>query len=320
MRDKMPVLAVHGGAWNIPDDLVDAHAAGCRAALEAGWAVLTAGGPAADAVVAAIRVLEDDPTFDAGIGSFLNAEGVVELDAGIMAGDGLHVGAVAAVRDVRHPIELARAVLFSPHVLLVAEGASRFAEAAGIPRCDPAELIIPRERTLWERIRAGETDLVRTQFGAADTARRPPMSKGAADTVGAVARDAAGHLAAGVSTGGSLYKHPGRVGDVAVPGAGFYADDTLGAAACTGHGERALRTVWAKWAVDRLAGGQDPQAVAEAAVRYLLDRVDGRAGLIILDPQGRVGCAFSTPRMARGWIRQGEAFVAIDPVDGKTCS
>ncbi len=297
--DQMPVLAVHGGAWNIPDDLVEAHAAGCRAALEAGWAVLSTGGAAVDAVVAAIRVLEDDPTFDAGVGSFLNADGAVEMDAGLMTGDGLHVGAVAAVRDVRHPIELARAVLHSAHVLLVAEGASRFAEAVGISRCDPAELIIPRERAAWERVRAGDTDLVRTQFGPSDT-------------VGAVARDAAGHLAAGVSTGGSLYKRPGRVGDVAVPGAGFYADDALGAVACTGHGERALRTVWAKWAVDQLSGGQDPQAVAEAAVRYLLDRVDGRAGLIIVDAQGRMGCAFSTPRMARGWVRAGEIYVAVD--------
>jgi len=296
--DKMPVLAVHGGAWNIPDDLVDAHAAGCRAALEAGWAVLMAGRPATDAVVAAIRVLEDDPTFDAGIGSFLNADGVVEMDAGIMAGDGLHVGAVAAVRDVRHPIELARAVLSGPHVLLVGEGASRFAGAAGIPRCDPTELVIPRERRVWERIRAGEIGLVRAQFGPSDT-------------VGAVARDAAGHLAAGVSTGGSLYKHPGRVGDVAVPGAGFYADDALGAVACTGHGERTLRVVWAKWAVDQLSGDRDPQVVAEAAVHYLLDRVDGRAGLIIVDPQGRVGCAFSTPRMARGWMGPGGMFVAV---------
>jgi len=299
VNNVTPVLAVHGGAWNIPDDLVTAHEAGCRAALEAGWAVLLAGGPASDAVVAAIRVLEDDPTFDAGVGSFLNADGVVELDAGLMTGDGLHAGAVAAVRDVRNPIELARAVLHSQHVLLVAEGASRFADTAGVPRCDPNELIIPRERIAWERVHAGDTDLVRAQFGPTDT-------------VGAVARDAAGHLAAGVSTGGSLYKHPGRVGDVAAPGAGFYATDDLGAIACTGHGERALRVVWAKWAVDALAGDQHPQAVAESAVRYLLKRVNGRAGLIIVDAQGRIGCDFSTPRMARGWIRRGEMVVAVD--------
>ncbi|MBU0491911.1 MAG: isoaspartyl peptidase/L-asparaginase [Chloroflexi bacterium] len=293
-----PVLVVHGGAWNIPDDLVDAHRTGCQAALAAGWAILQAGGPAGDAVVAAIRVLEDDPTFDAGVGSFLNAAGQVELDAGLMLGDGLRAGAVAAVRDVCNPIVLAQAVLHSPHVLLVANGASQFARFAGVPRCAPADLIIPRERAAWERVRNGDTDLVHTQFGPADT-------------VGAVARDYVGHLAAGVSTGGSLFKLPGRVGDTAVPGAGFYADDARGAVACTGHGERALRVVWAKWAIDALGGDCDPQTAAEAAVQYLETRVQGRGGLILLDAHGRVGCAFSTPRMARGWQNAQETYIAI---------
>ena len=239
-------IIVHGGAWDIPADLQADHVAGCRAAAEAGWAVLAAGGSALDAVEAAVRVMEDHPVFDAGRGSHLNRDGEVELDAGMMDGRTLMAGAVASVTRIANPISLARRVLHdSEHVFLVGAGAERFAQDAGIPFCQPADLVIERERLLWEARRRTKdegrptTDDRRAAFGATDTV-------GAADTVGAVALDAAGNLAVGNSTGGTMYKHPGRVGDTPIIGCGLYADNLLGAAACTGWGEQIMKTVLAK--------------------------------------------------------------------------
>ena len=163
----MPLaLIVHGGAWDIPDDEVAEHQAGCRAALNAGWQVLERGGAALDAVEAAVRVLEDAPIFDAGVGSVLNRDGDVELDAAIMDGPSLRSGAVAAVRRVRNPITLARRVLESQVILLVGQGAERFAQAAGLPLCDPAELIVERERTRWQELLSQENFRSQDAFGA----------------------------------------------------------------------------------------------------------------------------------------------------------
>src|SRR5215212_7916280 len=228
----MPIsLIVHGGAWDIPDDEVAEHQAGCRAALEAGWRVLDRGGAALDAVEAAVRVLEDAPIFDAGVGSVLNRDGDVELDAAIMDGPTLRSGAVAAVRRVRNPITLARRVLESQVILLVGPGAERFAESAGLPLCDPAELIVERERTRWRELLKQEDFRSQDAFGArqADkqTSRQadkqiantdalavsPSFLANPGDTVGCVALDRDGHLAAGTSTGGTANKLPGRVGD-----------------------------------------------------------------------------------------------------------
>src|SRR6187431_970732 len=163
----MPIsLIVHGGAWDIPDDEVAEHQAGCRAALDAGWQVLQRGGAALDAVEAAVRVLEDAPIFDAGVGSVLNRDGDVELDAAIMDGLSLRSGAVAAVRSMRNPITLARRVLESQVILLVGQGAERFAAAAGWPLCDPAELIIEREHTRWQELQAQSEFRTQDAFGA----------------------------------------------------------------------------------------------------------------------------------------------------------
>ncbi len=145
-------IIIHGGAWDIPRELHADHIAGCRAAIAVGWEILSGGGSALAAVEAAIRVMEDHPVFDAGRGSHLNADGVAELDAGMMDGATLRAGAVAAVRHVANPITLARRVLHdSPHVFLVAEGAERFAKQAGLPLCSEEDLIVPRERALWEK-------------------------------------------------------------------------------------------------------------------------------------------------------------------------
>jgi beta-aspartyl-peptidase (threonine type) len=312
----MPLaLIVHGGAWDIPDDEVDEHQAGCRQALEIGWQVLQAGGTALDAVEAAVRALEDAPIFDAGVGSVLNRDGDVELDAAIMDGATLRSGAVAAVRRVRNPITLARRVLESQVVLLVAQGAERFAAEAGLPFCDPAELIVEREYRRWQELLAQSNVQAQDAFVArqADQERRPdepsdaahPFARSSAhplthpgDTVGAVALDRYGHLAAGTSTGGTANKPPGRVGDSPLIGAGLYADDLTAGCSSTGWGESIIKVLLAKTATDLIGAGHDPMLAANMAIDVLARRVGGYGGCILLDGRGRVGLAFNTPRMA----------------------
>jgi L-asparaginase / beta-aspartyl-peptidase len=279
-----PAIAVHGGAFDIPAAERAAHREGCLAAARAGWAVVAGGGSAVDAVETAVRVLEDSGVFGAGRGAALNEEGVVELDAGFMDGRRLDVGSVAAVRGVANPIALARRVMESPLAVYVGPGARQFAERMGVPLCDPAELVSARERAAWEeRRRNPDPDWVRTMFGR--------------DTVGAVALDVTGDLAAGTSTGGMPHKPAGRVGDSPWIGAGLYADNGSGAVSTTGHGERIIPVVMAKAAADLMGGGLAPQDAAEGALARLL-RVDGRGGLIALDRAGRIGVAWNTPSMA----------------------
>lgn len=283
-------IIVHGGAWNIPADQLEAHRNGCREAVLRGWNVLQAGGSALDAVEAAVRYLEDDPTFDAGTGSFLNLDGQVELDAGIMDGSTLDAGAVAALHRVRNPVTLARRVMESQHVLIVGSGAERFAEQAGIPLCDNADLVVERERKLWESLRTGSADPEEIIFG-----------KDALSTVGAVALDLRGNIAAATSTGGSLNKWPGRVGDVPLVGSGFYATPH-GGASCTGWGEGIMRITMAKHAVDLMSNGAEALAAAGDAVQLLAERLNGVGGIILVDGEGRVGRAHSTRHMAYGFL------------------
>ena len=314
----MPLsLIVHGGAWDIPDDEVAEHQAGCRHALEVGWRVLQDGGAALDAVEAAVRALEDAPIFDAGVGSVLNHDGEVELDAAVMDGATLRSGAVAAVRRVRNPITLARRVLESQVILLVGQGAERFAEAAGVPLCDPAELIVERELRRWQDLRAREGFRTQDAFGAKpgdkETDRQgaggvealstqPTRSPGSlahpSDTVGAVALDRYGHLAAGTSTGGTANKLPGRVGDSPLIGCGLYADDMTGGCSSTGWGESIIKVLLAKTATDLIGAGLPPMEAARRAIDVLARRVGGLGGCILLDGRGQVGFAFNTPRMA----------------------
>ncbi len=283
-------MIVHGGAWNIPAELLAAHRNGCREAALRGWRVLQDGGSALDAVEAAVRYLEDDPVFDAGTGSFLNEDGQVELDAGIMDGSTLAAGAVGAVHRVHNPITLARRVLESEHVLIVGSGAERFAEKAGIPLGDGADLIVEREKRLWEGLRAGALDAEEVLFG-----------KQALSTVGAVALDAQGDMAAGTSTGGSLNKWPGRVGDVPLVGSGFYATEG-GGASCTGWGEGIMRITMAKHAVDLMANGKSAMVAAGDSIRLLSEKLHGSAGIILLDRDGNVGHAHSTKHMAYAYL------------------
>jgi len=283
-----PVLLVHGGAWAIPDEMVDAHLDGVRAAIAAGWSVLNKGGSAVDAVEEAVVIMENDDAFDAGRGSFLNRDGKVQLDALIMDGATLRAGGVGCVEHIANPVRAARKVLGeSPHVYFVAEGAERFAQEHGIPLCENEDLILPRE---IERLRALQSSTTKTEELFAPTISH--------DTVGAVALDTSGNIAAATSTGGTLNKAPGRLGDSSLIGCGCYADNQSAAVSTTGWGEPIMKLVLAKWAADRVASGNLPQWVAAEAMNYLKDRVNGHGGIILLDAAGRFGLAHNTPRMA----------------------
>lgn len=279
----------------MPDDAVAAHERGIANALAAGWDALERGGTSVDAVEAAVTVMEDDDTFDAGRGSFLTRDGRVQLDALLMNGENLRTGGVACVERLRNPIQAARLVLEeSPHVYFVGAGAERFATQHGMRLIDNFELIVPRER---ERLMAFQRH---EAAGGADTTFSGEPTAHSHDTVGAVALDQYGNLAAATSTGGTLSKAPGRVGDSSLIGCGCYADNLSAAVSLTGWGEPIMKLVLGKWAVDRVASGSPPQEAASAAIDYLYTRLGGHGGIILLGPNGELGLAHNTPRMAWG--------------------
>jgi len=323
-----PTLLVHGGAWAIPADAAEAHQAGVRHALGVGHEILARGGAAIDAVEAAVTILEDDPTFDAGRGSFLTSNGRVQLDALLMDGGRMKAGGVACVERLRNPIHAARLVLEqSPHVYFVGEGAELFAQAHGMELIDNSELVLDRERERLaqakSRAAAGladdtfsghlddkspETAFKRNSqtLGAPGLASETGESSDSSspldshDTVGAVALDARGNLAAATSTGGTLNKTPGRVGDSSLIGCGCYADNLAAAVSLTGWGEPIMKLVLGKWATDRVAAGTAPEIAAREAISYLYNRLGGHGGIILLGPDGRFGLAHNTPAMAWG--------------------
>ncbi len=301
-----PTLLVHGGAWAIPQDAAAAHEAGVRNALEAGYDFLTRGGSALDAVEAAVTVLEDDPTFDAGRGSFLTSDGRVQLDALLMDGGRMRAGGVACVERLRNPIHAARLVLEeSPHVYIVGGGAEQFARAHGMTLVDNAELVLDRERERLAQAQArqarGLADVIFSGLQddkGPETAIAPGLDSH--DTVGAVALDVRGNLAAATSTGGTLNKTPGRVGDSSLIGCGCYADNLSAAVSLTGWGEPIMKLVLGKWATDRVGAGMAPEMAAREAIAYLYNRLGGHGGVILLGPDGRFGIAHNTPAMAWG--------------------
>ncbi len=285
----------------MPDDAIAAHERGIANALTAGWATLQRGGTSVDAVEAAVTVMEDDDTFDAGRGSFLTRDGRVQLDALLMNGENLRTGGVACVERLKNPIQAARLVLDkSPHVYFVGSGAERFATQHGMRLVDNSELIVPRERdrlmAFQRNEAAGGTDS--TFSGNSEFTQTPTAHSH--DTVGAVALDQFGNLAAGTSTGGTLSKAPGRVGDSSLIGCGCYADNLSAAVSLTGWGEPIMKLVLGKWAVDRVAAGSSPQDAATDAIDYLYTRLGGHGGIILLGPDGKLGLAHNTPRMAWG--------------------
>ena len=365
---NLPTLLVHGGAWAIPADAAQVHEEGVRNALETGYAILSRGGSALDAVEAAVTVLEDDPTFDAGRGSFLTSDGRVQLDALLMDGGRMKAGGVACVERLRNPIQAARLILEeSPHIYLVGPGAEQFAHAHGMTLIDNAELVLDRERERLAHAKLREAaglgddtfsgqdsplhpilhddktpetavgpaaqtsdapggpgldfETGGTKYPASsskqdchDTSGAPGLASetwdttnpessfkyDSHDTVGAVALDSQGNLAAATSTGGTLNKTPGRVGDSSLIGCGCYADNLSAAVSLTGWGEPIMKLVLGKWATDRVASGTAPEIAAREAISYLYSRLGGHGGIILLGPDGRFGLAHNTPAMAWG--------------------
>lgn len=273
--DPLLAIAVHGGAGREAPEDQPARRAGVERAADAGWTVLTAGGSAMEAAMAAVVVLEDDPHFNAGRGSVLTEEGIVECDASVMDGATLAAGAVGVVSGIANPIRLAGAVLEEGReVLLVGAAAEALARRRGLHVVDPEALVTPASRQRW-----------RERWGPAG------------ETVGAVARDAAGHLAAATSTGGVSGKRRGRVGDSAIIGAGTYADDTRGAVSATGPGEAIIRLGLALDVLGRCARGYPPDLAARDALEELRSRLGAAAGLVLVDPAGRLVVAHTSPTM-----------------------
>lgn len=285
-----PVIAIHGGAGVVRARSTVRHRAGLSRALEAGWAVLAAGGSSLDAVTAAVVVLEDDPHFNAGRGAVYTAEERHELDASVMEGATLRAGGVAGVSRIRNPVLAARAVMEqSPHVLLAGRGAERFARSRGIAFA-PASYFHTRSRLSALR-------------------RKLPHHHG---TVGAVARDREGHLAAATSTGGFTGKLPGRIGDSPVVGAGTWADDATCAVSGTGHGELFLRTALAHEVAARMRHRGESLARAAAAALRGIARLGGDGGLVAVDARGNVAMPFNSRGMFRACIgRDGRMRVAV---------
>lgn len=282
---RAAIIVVHGGAGAWASDRLPAGVRGCELAAETGSRALEAGALAA--VVAAVKVLEEDPLFNAGVGTTLTREGTVELDAAVMTGD-LRFGAVGACPPVASAIELALRVLESgEHSLLVGDGALRFADESGVPRRSPEELI-----TEWTRRRFEEA---KGSIG------------GSGGTVGAVALDGTGSLAAATSTGGIANKRPGRVGDTPLVGAGTYADEVSGgAASATGHGEAIMRVLLCREAVGRLGTGIDVEEAGRGALDVFFRRAQGRGGLILLDRHGKFFTGRNTEAMPWAACRPGE--------------
>ena len=280
MPEHMPrwAIIVHGGAHQTPPEKIAASRTGCLAALQAGRQILACGGAAVDAVEAALQVLEDDPTFNAGYGSALTAEGTVEMDAAVMDGSTLAVGAVAGLQGVRHPAQVARRLLTEKEVMLTGQGAHRFAASVGAELCDPTDLIAPEQR---EDFRGH-------------------------DTVGCVALDLHGHLATGTSTGGLTGQPGGRVGDSPLIGCGFYAEDGVAAVALTGEGESLARMMTAARFIHRLPGSAPDDALRSVLEEMGL-RVGGTGGGIALAPDGRIGWWHTSPDMPVAYIQSSMA-------------
>ena len=277
-----PKIIVHGGAGEIVDEHINAHISGCQEAIEVGWEILDQGGTSLTAVEHSIRLLEDNPVFDAGRGSYLNQDGFVEMDAIVMNGDDLNIGAVAGVRKIRNPISLAIQILHkSEHNILGGQGALQFAQDLDLEECELDWFITDYTRDIWKKQISNSK-----KFG----------------TVGCVALDSYGNLASGTSTGGIKNKATGRIGDTPLVGSGAYADNLTASVSATGNGEAIMKVVLSKLACDLTRTHDSIESAAREAIQILYNRTNSHAGLIMIDPKGNLGCAFNTPRMSRAWV------------------
>ncbi len=296
MQQNSPVLVIHAGAGPISPEHYARNRPGVGDVLAKVAPRLASGAPAMEAVELAVRMLEDDPRFNAGIGSSLRLDGSIRFDASIMDGSELKGAGIAAVRGVPNPISLARLVLErTPHVLLAGENAAEFAVDCGIDLLPDNYFITEERRKLWEKkLMAGETpgDQVYSSGG----------------TVGAVALDRQGRLAAGTSTGGLIMSMAGRVGDSPILGAGTYADD-VAAASCTGVGESIMRILMAKTASDYVRQGMSAQEASSEVVKLQKEKTPGTSGLILLSAEGGIGIAFNSLAMNRGYWTESEGVI-----------
>jgi beta-aspartyl-peptidase (threonine type) len=304
-----PGVIVHGGAGLFSSDRHAAARKGCSRAVEVGLTVLAEGGSALDAAQAAVVVLEDDPEFNAGIGSVLSRAGTAEMDAAIMDGTSLSIGGVAAMPNARNAIVIARAVLdANEHALLCADGAWAFARERGFEPCDPSEVITDRARARLDSARAKSA--IPTAEGISDLER-------GGGTVGACAVDAQGRVATATSTGGMTFKRTGRIGDTPLAGCGTYADDRAGAASATGNGEAIIRVTMTRQCVDAMRAGASASEAAWVATRDLGERTGKTAGIICCDRTGRLGAAHNTQTMAMaGGIVGGDIVTEMAVDDG----
>jgi beta-aspartyl-peptidase (threonine type) len=302
-----PVIAIHGGAGTIAAVAADAASAqpyreALYAIVAAAQAALLRGAPALDAVCLAVDMLEDCPLFNAGHGAVFTHDETHELDAAVMNGADLRAGAVAGVSHIRRPVRAARAVMEDgAHVLLAGTGAEAFAREHGLDMVDPTYFSTEARRQQLHHARAG--DRVSLDHDGA------PLAEGSKfGTVGAVALDLHGHLAAATSTGGMTNKRVGRIGDSPLIGAGTYADDATAAVSCTGSGEMFMRAVAAYDVCARMRyAGQSLQEATDAVVLQVLPKIDGRGGLIAVDRFGNVCLPFNTEGMYRAFARGAEA-------------
>ncbi|MEM3395870.1 MAG: isoaspartyl peptidase/L-asparaginase [Thermoplasmata archaeon] len=289
-------MIVHGGAWDIPDELVEPHIKGVKKALEIGLDLLKNGGTSEEAVEAAIAWLEDDPVFDAGKGSFLNKTGEVELDAIMYDGNRMCFGSCMGVKTVKNPIKLARILMRENEVsILAGNGADEYARKHGLEIVDNSYFVVERERKRFEDLK---------------TKNLHPSAFFHHGTVGAVALDKDGTIVAGTSTGGTPHKLPGRVGDSPIPGAGAFANSIAGASA-TGYGEAILRCLITFRACETVENGISPDIACKEVIKFLEMKTGSFAGIILLRSDGTVGFAYNTPRMARAYLKKEKIVVDV---------
>ncbi len=294
-----PKLIVHGGAWNIPEKLHEAHINGCQKTVEQVYPELKNGLSALDAVEQSVNILEKDPTFDAGRGAFLNANGKIELDAIICDGKTLAFGAIAAITNILHPVSAARLIMEkTEHCMLVGEGADQFLSELNFPKVSIEALLTERELEYYRRIKSDP-----------NFKTRKPFESSPHDTVGAVAMDQNGNFAAATSTGGTPRKLPGRVGDSPLIGAGAYADNQSGAVSATGWGESIMKVLLAR-SVCNYFKHHSAQKAAESGITDLQDRVNGLGGVIGINREGEYACFHNTEYMAFAFYTSGTGISA----------
>ncbi|KAM8953046.1 isoaspartyl peptidase/L-asparaginase [Pelodytes ibericus] len=302
-----PVIVVHGGAGKIVKQYEELYRCGVKQAALKGYDILKHGGSAVTAVEEAVVVLEDDPLFNAGCGSVLNAEGDVEMDAIIMDGRNLMSGAVSAVKCIANPIKLSRLVMEkTDHMLLTGEGASQFAKRQCVPEVPVEKLITERSRERFKKNLQPDSNAVESQFGLG--------------TVGAVAIDSEGNVACATSTGGLTNKMVGRVGDTACIGSGGYADNAFGAVSTTGHGESIMKVILARLILHHIEQGMTPEEAADAGLNYMKTRVDGLGGVIVVNSAGDWTAKFTTKQMTWAAVQDDKLHFGIHHGEKETGS